>query len=87
MSSTSAIVLPWNLTARTSALNLAPPQASQVIQTSGRKCISIRFWPAPSQVSHRPPAMLKLNRRDVYPRTLASGSLAYSSRIRSNTPE
>ena len=63
MSSTSAIVLPWNLTARVSGVYRAPPQASQVIHTSGRKCISIRFCPAPSQASQRPPAWLKLNRR------------------------
>ena len=63
MSSTSAIVLPRNFTARVSGVNRRPPQASQVTQTSGRKCISIRFWPAPSHASHRPPGWLKLNRR------------------------
>ena len=51
-----------------------------------RKCISMHFWPAPSQSSQRPPATLKLNRRAGKPRSFASGSWAKSCRISSKTP-
>ena len=42
-----------------------PRHVSHSTHTSGRKCISIRFWPFPSHASQRPPGTLKLNRRGV----------------------
>ncbi len=59
---------------------------SHSTQMSGKKCISMHFWPLPSQSSQRPPGTLKLNRRAVYPRNRDSGNWANSVRIRSNTP-
>ena len=55
------MLLPRQLTANVSGLNLAPWQASQGTLTSGRKLISMVLKPWPSQVWHRPSPVLKLN--------------------------
>ena len=53
--------LPPSLTSSTSFLKRFAPQASHGTNTLARNTISTRTWPAPSQVSHRPPATLKEN--------------------------
>ena len=53
---------------------------------SGKKCISILCTPSPLQLSHLPPATLKLNLPFWYPLIFASSVAAKMSRIKSNTP-
>ena len=86
MASTSAMLFSRNVTARVSALNRAPLQASQGTVTSGRKLISIFFMPWPSHSSQRPPVTLKENRLAVYPRMRASVEPANSRRMSSQIP-
>ena len=53
---------PLKWTSSVSRLYREPPHWSQVTNTSGRKCISMRNRPAPWQASHRPPLTLNENR-------------------------
>jgi hypothetical protein len=62
MASTSAMLLSRKRTARVSGLKRAPPQLSHSTETSGRKLISMRFTPWPSQAWQRPPLRLKEKR-------------------------
>ena len=86
MSSTSQIFLPLYLTSKVSRLYRLPLQTSQGTYTSGRKFISILMRPSPEQASQRPPRTLKENRPELYPRALASGVWANSSRMSLNRP-
>ena len=43
-----------NLTDKVSSLYLLPPQASQTIYISDKKCIAIFLIPLPSQILHLP---------------------------------
>src|SRR5205809_499743 len=66
---------------QTCALPISAPIAWRWIFTSARKSISKRLEPFPSHASQRPPGLLKLKRPGLYPRTFASGTCAYKSRI------
>ena len=71
---------------RVSWLKRRPPQTSHSTCTSGRKLISMRCIPCPSQASQRPPAVLNENRPAVKPRMRASAVSAYRRRIASQKP-
>ena len=77
---------PLYLTSKVSLLYLLPLQVSQGTYISGKKCISILCTPSPLQLSHLPPATLKLNLPFSYPRTFASFVSAKMSLIKSNVP-
>ena len=64
--------LPLNKIAKVSGLKRLPPHTSQSTCTSGRKLISMRCMPWPSQASQRPPAVLNEKRLAVKPRMRAS---------------
>src|SRR5690606_12997432 len=68
----SSIFLFLYLPERTSLWNLFPPHSSHVTYTSARKCISISCTPAPSHVSHLPPATLNEKCDGVSPFDFAS---------------
>ncbi len=56
-----SLYLTWSV----ASLKRLPWQTSQGTYTSGRKCISTRFTPSPSQASQRPPFTLKEKRPGV----------------------
>src|ERR1700704_91031 len=62
IANTSPPDLPRSFTASVSALKRAPPQASQLTLTSGRKDMAIFFIPWPSHSSQRPPLVLNEKR-------------------------
>ncbi len=64
--------LPLNRMLKVSGLNRLPPQTSHSTCTSGKKLISMRCIPCPSQASQRPPAVLNEKRLAVKPRMRAS---------------
>ena len=80
------MLLPLNKMAKVSGLKRRPPQTSHSTWTSGRKLISMRCIPWPSQASQRPPAVLKEKRLAVNPRMRASVISAYSRRMESQKP-
>jgi len=86
MSRTSAMLIPLYRISSVSGLKRFPRQISQVMYTSGRKCISILMRPFPSQASQRPPLTLKLNRPALCPMVLDSGSCAKRSRMWEKAP-
>jgi hypothetical protein len=67
-------------------LKRAPPQASQLTLTSGRKDISIFLMPWPSHASQRPPAVLNEKRLALQPRMRASLVSANRRRMLSQKP-
>jgi len=64
----------------------APPHSSHATLTSGRKFISLRLLPWPSQLEQRPPAVLKEKRPAFQPRMRASVVSANSLRMVSQKP-
>ena len=86
ISSTSLMLFPLYLTARTSGLNRFPWHSLHVTVTDGRKFISMTSTPAPLQASQRPPFTLKENLLDLKPRILASGVSANRLRMGVSTP-